>query len=112
MKPYPWGKLHEIAHGRIDEPSPCRCRHVDVGIQDHGSTRAVNNAAVDAGDMVQILVGDTKGSSRREVAWSSGRDGRLHDCSIMVQEVNLLFCKIELDRVLSVQRTPQADEGK
>ena len=32
MKPYPGSKLHEIAHGRLDESSPCRLRHVNIRI--------------------------------------------------------------------------------
>src|SRR5215469_17121093 len=39
-------KLHEITHWRIDESSPDRPGHVDIGIQDDGSARAVNDAAI------------------------------------------------------------------
>src|SRR5262249_58336932 len=60
VEPYTGSKLHKITHRCINESSPNRPRHVDIRIQNDGSTRAINDAAIDAGDMLQILVGDTK----------------------------------------------------
>lgn len=112
VEPYAGSKLHEITHWRIDESSPNRPGHVDIRIQDDGSARAINDAAIDAGDMLQILIGDTKGSGRCQVAGSSRRDWRFHDGAVVVQQINLLLREIELDRVLSQRRTFQTNKSQ
>jgi hypothetical protein len=101
-------ELHEIPHRRVDELGAGRCGHIDIGIRNHRPVLTVDDPPVDAGNVIQILVGDLKCSGRRQVTGPPGTNRRLHDGSIVVEEISLLLGEIELHGVLGQGAMRQA----
>jgi hypothetical protein len=100
MHAYAGRELHEIPHGRIDKSGAGRRGHIHIGIHNHCPVPAVNDPSVDTGNVVQILVGDLKRSSRRQVTGAPGTNRGLHDSSIVVKQISFLLGEIELYGVL------------
>ena len=90
-------EFHEIVHGGIDKTGAGRCGHINVGVHHHSPIRTVNDFAVDAGNVIEVLVSDLKRSGRSQVTGASGTDRRLHHGAFVVKEVGFLFCQIELN---------------
>ena len=103
-------ELHKVAHRRIDKPGTGRCRHIDVGVHYHRPFPTVNYPPINAGNVIEIFVGDAKRSGRSQVTRASGGNRRLHDAAVVVKEVGFLLCEVELHGVLSEGHSRQTPE--
>ena len=93
-------ELHEVSHRRIDEPGADRNGHIYIGISHDRPIPAIDDPAVDAGNVVQIFVRDSEGTGRRQVPGTAGTDWGLHERPIVIKEISLLFGQVELHGVL------------
>ena len=105
-----WRELHKIAHRRIDKPRSGRGRHIHIRIRDYRPFPAINNSAINTGNVIKVLVRDVKCSARSQVTGAPGANRRLHDAAVVVKEVGFLLREIELHGVLGkghARQTPK-----
>ena len=103
-------ELHKVAHRGIDKPRAGRCGHIHIGVRDYRPFPTVNYPAINAGNVIEILVRDMKCSGRSQVTRAPRTNRGLHDAAVVVEEVGFLLREIELHGVLGKGYSRQTPE--
>src|SRR5260370_17366253 len=99
-------KLHEVTHRRIHESGTRWSDHIDICVRNHGPAAAIDDLPVDAGNVIQIFVADSIGTSGCKMSIAPGTDRRSHHRSPITKQISFLISSSDLPSLFT-RRAPQ-----